>query len=126
MLQFILAVTLYAQIPEPPTDRQVLATLPATDAVRAEVSISKHPPSPGDTVWTCITYYTEIRNGVGTRRLHVSYLERKVTRDAPGVPERAPYHLIADGDTLKGTATSERDGKEQKREFEAKREKVKH
>jgi hypothetical protein len=30
-----------------------------------------------------------------------------------------------DGDTMKGTATSERDGKEQKQEFEAKREKAK-
>ena len=35
------------------------------------------------------------------------------------------YTAKVDGDTLKGTATSERDGKEQKREFEAKRDKVK-
>ena len=35
------------------------------------------------------------------------------------------YAATVDGDTMKGTATSERDGKEQKREFEAKRVKVK-
>ena len=48
-----------------------------------------------------------------------------VTREFNEVKLVTKYAAKVDGDTMKGTATSERDGKEQKREFEAKREKVK-
>lgn len=48
-----------------------------------------------------------------------------VTRERGDVKIVTKYAAKADGDTLKGTATSERGGKEQKQEFEAKREKVK-
>lgn len=90
MLQFILAVALCAQVPEPPTDRQILAALPETAAVRTGVSITKTPPPPGGTVWTCITYYTEVRDGVETRRLHVNYLERAHNWNTPVAPVPGP------------------------------------
>ena len=48
-----------------------------------------------------------------------------VTRERGDMKIVTKYAVKADGDTLKGTATSERDGKEQKQEFEAKRQKVK-
>jgi hypothetical protein len=48
-----------------------------------------------------------------------------VTREFNEMKFVTKYAAKVDGETLKGTATSERDGKEQKREFEAKREKVK-
>lgn len=48
-----------------------------------------------------------------------------VTREFNDQKRITKYAAKVDGDTMKGTATSERDGKEQKREFEAKREKVK-
>lgn len=48
-----------------------------------------------------------------------------VTRERGDVKIVTKYAAKADGDTLKGTATSERGGREQKQEFEAKREKVK-
>ena len=48
-----------------------------------------------------------------------------VTRERGDMKIVTKYTAKADGDTLKGTATSERNGKEQKQEFEAKREKVK-
>lgn len=48
-----------------------------------------------------------------------------VTRERGDMKVVTKYAARVDGDTLKGTVTSERDGKEQKREFEAKREKVK-
>src|SRR5215218_2821512 len=79
MLQFILAVALCAQIPEPPTDRQVLASLPETDAVRTNISITKTPvwTATGEPLWTCAAFYTETRGGVQMRRVHVVDLERK-------------------------------------------------
>jgi hypothetical protein len=48
-----------------------------------------------------------------------------VTREFNDQKRVTKYAAKVDGDTMKGTATSERDGKEQKREFEAKREKTK-
>jgi hypothetical protein len=48
-----------------------------------------------------------------------------VTREFNDQKRVTKYAAKVDGDTMKGTATSERDGKAQKREFEAKREKVK-
>jgi hypothetical protein len=48
-----------------------------------------------------------------------------VTREFNEQKVVTKYSANVDGDTMKGTATSERDGKEQKREFEAKRVKVK-
>jgi hypothetical protein len=48
-----------------------------------------------------------------------------VTREFNDQKRVTKYSAKVDGDTMKGTATSERDGNEQKREFEAKREKVK-
>ena len=48
-----------------------------------------------------------------------------VTRERGDMKIVTKYAAKVDGDALKGTATSERDGKEQKQEFEAKREKVK-
>jgi hypothetical protein len=48
-----------------------------------------------------------------------------VTREFNDQKRVTKYAAKVDGDTMKGTATSERDGKEQKREFEAKRDKVK-
>jgi len=48
-----------------------------------------------------------------------------VTREFKEQKFTTKYKAKVEGDTLKGTATSERDGKEQKREFEAKREKAK-
>jgi hypothetical protein len=48
-----------------------------------------------------------------------------VTREFNDQKRVTKYAAKVDGDTLKGTATSERDGKEQKREFEAKRDRVK-
>lgn len=48
-----------------------------------------------------------------------------VTREFNEQKRVTKYAAKVDGDTLKGTATSERDGKEQKREFEAKRSRVK-
>jgi hypothetical protein len=48
-----------------------------------------------------------------------------VTREFNDQKRVTKYSAKVDGDTMKGTATSERDGKEQKQEFEAKREKVK-
>ena len=44
-----------------------------------------------------------------------------VTREFKDQKFTTKYKAKVEGDTLKGTATSERDGKEQKREFEAKR-----
>ena len=46
-----------------------------------------------------------------------------VTREFKDQKFTTKYKAKVEGDTLKGTATSERDGKEQKREFEAKRDK---
>ena len=48
-----------------------------------------------------------------------------VTRERGDMKIVMKYAAKVDGDTLKGTATSERDGKEQKQEFEGKRQKVK-
>src|SRR4051794_7213518 len=48
-----------------------------------------------------------------------------VTREFKDQKFVTKYTAKVDGDTMKGTATSERDGKEQKRDFEAKREKAK-
>jgi hypothetical protein len=48
-----------------------------------------------------------------------------VTREFNDQKRVTKYSAKVDGDTMKGTATSERDGKEQKQEFEAKREKAK-
>jgi hypothetical protein len=48
-----------------------------------------------------------------------------VTREFNDQKRVTKYAAKVDGDALKGTATSERDGKEQKQEFEAKRQKVK-
>ena len=48
-----------------------------------------------------------------------------VTREFNDQKRVTKYAAKVDGDTLKGTATSERDGKEQKQEFEGKRQKVK-
>ena len=48
-----------------------------------------------------------------------------VTREFNEQKRVTKYAAKVDGDTLKGTATSERDGQERKQEFEAKREKVK-
>jgi hypothetical protein len=48
-----------------------------------------------------------------------------VTREFNDQKFVTKYAAKVDGDTLKGTATSDRGGKEQKREFEAKRVKVK-
>jgi hypothetical protein len=48
-----------------------------------------------------------------------------VTREFGDQKRVTKYAAKLSGDTLKGTATSERDGQEQKREFEAKRVKVK-
>jgi hypothetical protein len=95
MLQFILAtvVAVCAQVPEPPADRQVLATLPETDAVRTQVSITKAPVKTADgTVWTCIAYYTESRDGVPVLRLHVVYLGtgRTDVWDTPALPRPDP------------------------------------
>jgi hypothetical protein len=50
-------------------------------------------------------------------------VEFKVTRERQGMKFVSKYSATIDGDTMKGTITSERDGKEDKREFEAKREK---
>lgn len=47
-----------------------------------------------------------------------------VTRERQGMKFVTKYAATIDGDTMKGTITSERDGKEEKREFEAKREKT--
>ena len=47
-------------------------------------------------------------------------------RFAMVLPLLAPLApACAAGDTMKGTATTDRDGKEQKQEFEAKRQKIK-
>jgi hypothetical protein len=48
-----------------------------------------------------------------------------VTREFGDQKFVTKYAAKVDGDTIKGTATSERDGQEQKREFEGKRVKVK-
>jgi hypothetical protein len=48
-----------------------------------------------------------------------------VTREFNDQKRVTKYAAKVDGDNMKGTATSERDGKEQKREFEAKRDRVK-
>ena len=48
-----------------------------------------------------------------------------VTRERGDMKIVTKYTAKVDGDTLKGTAASERNGKEQKQEFEAKRDKVK-
>ena len=48
-----------------------------------------------------------------------------VTRTRKDVKTVSKYSGKVSGDTIKGTITSERDGKEQKTEWEAKREKVK-
>lgn len=48
-----------------------------------------------------------------------------VTRERGDAKIVTKYAAKADGDTLKGTATSERGGRERTQEFEAKREKVK-
>ena len=48
-----------------------------------------------------------------------------VTRERGDMKIVTKYAANVDGDMLKGTATSDRGGKEQKQEFEAKREKVK-
>ena len=91
MLQLILAtvVAVCAQLPEPPTDQQILAKLPETDAVRTQMSITKTPAKTADgTVWTCIVYYTETPDGVPMRRVHVVYLEkgRKDVWNTPALP----------------------------------------
>jgi hypothetical protein len=93
MLSFILAAVLCAQIPEPPTDRQVLASLPDADTVRADVSITKNPTKTADgTVWVCIAYFTETRDGVPMRRAHVVYLEsgRKDVWNPSAIPRLDP------------------------------------
>jgi hypothetical protein len=48
-----------------------------------------------------------------------------VTREFNDQKRVTKYAAKVDGDTLKGTATSERDGTERKQEFEAKRDRVK-
>jgi hypothetical protein len=48
-----------------------------------------------------------------------------VTREFNDQKRVTKYAAKVDGDTLKGTATSERDGQERKQEFEAKRDRVK-
>jgi len=48
-----------------------------------------------------------------------------VTREFNDQKRVTKYAARVNGETLKGTATSERDGQEQKREFEAKRDRVK-
>ena len=48
-----------------------------------------------------------------------------VTREFNDQKRVTKYAVKVDGDSMKGTATSERDGQEQKREFEAKRDRVK-
>ena len=48
-----------------------------------------------------------------------------VTREFNDMKFVTKYAAKVDGDTMKGTATSDFNGKEQKRDFEAKREKVK-
>jgi len=50
-------------------------------------------------------------------------VEFKVTRERGGMKIVSKYTATIDGDTMKGTMVMERDGKEEKREFEAKREK---
>ena len=48
-----------------------------------------------------------------------------VTREFNEMKFVTKYAAKVDGDTIKGTATTERDGQEQKREFEGKRVKIK-
>lgn len=48
-----------------------------------------------------------------------------VTRERGGMKIVTKYAAKVDGDTMKGTATSDRDGKEEKQDFEAKRDKKK-
>jgi hypothetical protein len=96
MLQFVLAafVALNAQVPEPPTDRQVLARLPETDAVRTNLSITKSPVMTVDgIVWACGVYYTEVVNGEPRRRVHVVDLGtvRGDKWNTPAIPKPNPY-----------------------------------
>jgi hypothetical protein len=85
MLQFILTAALCAQTLGPPTDAQVLAALPKTDAVRTDVSVTKQTAqTSGATVWVCVAYCTETLDGAPTRRVHVVYLEPE------GVRPRSP------------------------------------
>jgi len=51
-------------------------------------------------------------------------VEFKVTREGKNQKTVSKYSATIDGDTMKGTITSDRGGKEQKTEFEAKREKT--
>ena len=47
-----------------------------------------------------------------------------VTRERNGMKSVSKYKAKVDGDTMKGTVETERDGQTQKREFEAKRDKT--
>jgi hypothetical protein len=78
-------VTLGTQIATPPTDEQVLAALPKSDALRINVTISKNPSKylraqkdaerPVMNQWECVVYYTEVVEDVQIRRVQVMYLE---------------------------------------------------
>lgn len=79
MLQFILAafVALCAQVP--PTDDQVVAALPRTEALRTDVSVTKSLVASAGASrgaqWQCIAYFTETTGDVAVRRVYVVYLE---------------------------------------------------
>lgn len=79
MLQFILAafVALCAQFP--PSDEQVVAALPRTEALRTDVCVVKNRVTgAGESrgaQWQCIAYFTETTGDVAIRRVYVVYLE---------------------------------------------------
>ena len=105
MLQFVLTafVALNSQLPEPPTDAQVLAALPESSGVRGDVEITKSlikhigpkvgGARPAANQWTCIAYYDEAVNGVTIRRVHVVYLETGTRGkwNTPVMPNLNPY-----------------------------------
>lgn len=77
MLQFILAafVALCAQVP--PSDEQVVAALPRTEALRTDVTVTKSLVAGASrgAQWQCVAYFTESTGDVAVRRVYVVYLE---------------------------------------------------